>query len=131
MRRPSRVTEYFVWPFLSAPFERKIPFDLDRLSNSTSESVSESDRDVPRVVTTMRIVIERRRNRKKRNLRDGISSSCVPSRAYFCGFVRVLGFLVRRHMHVSPQQQPDMDRKPRNTPMTTYRMDQSTNEFTI
>lgn len=26
-----------------------MPFDLDRLSNNTSESVSESDKDVPRV----------------------------------------------------------------------------------
>lgn len=63
------------------------------------------------------------------NLHEGISSSCVPSRAYFCGFVRVLGFLVRLHMHVNPQQQPDIDRKPRNTPITTYSMDQSTIQF--
>lgn len=49
MRRPNRVTEYLDWPFLSVPFERKMPFVLERLSNSTSESVSESDKDVPRV----------------------------------------------------------------------------------
>lgn len=53
IRRPNRVTEYFDWPFLSEPFERKIPLDFDRLSNNTSESVSESDIEFPRVTDFM------------------------------------------------------------------------------
>lgn len=57
IRRPNRVTEYFGWPFFNEPFERKIPFDFDRLSNNTSESVSESDKDVPRVTDLMEQVL--------------------------------------------------------------------------
>lgn len=52
MRLPSRGTKNFGLPFREpdAPFDRKIPFGLlDRFSKTTSESVSESDIEVPRV----------------------------------------------------------------------------------
>ena len=57
-------------------------------------------------------------------LHEGISSSWVSSREYFCVFVLVRGFL-RRQMHEIPQKHADIQRKPRNTPMTTYKIDQS------
>lgn len=51
IRRPNRVVENF-GPFFETPFERKTPFvDFVRFSKTTSESVSESVRDVFRVTS--------------------------------------------------------------------------------
>lgn len=57
-----------------------------------------------------------------------MSSSCVPNNEYFCGFVRIRIFglcTLRRHKHVIPQHIPDTNRKQTNTPITTYKIDQS------
>lgn len=45
---PNRVTEYLFEEFLASPFRRAEPFCLERVSKRTSESVSVSERTVPR-----------------------------------------------------------------------------------
>lgn len=60
--------------------------------------------------------------------RDGASLSCESSKAYFCVLALVRGFDVRQY-RVRPKHIAEIKMNIINTPITTYKIDQSIETF--